>query len=74
MAEIIRPSFSTTLPMEPETILDAAKDRLSEVVILGWEKTLTAQGEFYFAASDADMSRALMLLLRAQREIVERTR
>lgn len=72
MGDVLRPGFNTTLPLTPERILDAAKDKLSEVIVLGWVKDDSGNGDFYFAASDADMSRALMLLLRAQRDISER--
>jgi hypothetical protein len=73
MGDVVRPDFNTTLGLSPEVVLDAAQEKLSEVVVLGWEKSTDGNGSFYFAASDADMSRALMLLLRAQKEIMDRT-
>ncbi len=72
MGDLVRGSFTTKIELTPETILDGAKDQLSEVVVLGWQKSEGGNGDFYFAASDPDLSRALMLLLRAQRDIQER--
>lgn len=72
MGDIIQGEFITKLDLQPDDILDAAKGKLSEVLVLGWEKSDGGNGDFYFAASDADLSRALMLLLRTQRDIQER--
>lgn len=72
MGEVIRPDFVTKLEIDPERVLEAARNQLSEVIVLGWEKDESGRGAFYFAASDADASRALMLILRAQRDIAER--
>lgn len=47
----------TTLPLSPEKLLEAAKDKLTDVLILGWDK----EGNFYAASSDADMARNLYL-------------
>jgi hypothetical protein len=68
---VVKLETLTKLDLNPEVVLDAAKDQLSEVVVLGWEKELT-DGGFYFAASDADMSRALVLLEVARADIVRR--
>jgi hypothetical protein len=58
----------TKLELNPDMVLEAAKGQVNEVLVLGWEE---ADGSFYFAASDADLSRASMLLLRALRHVTE---
>ncbi len=40
---------------------------LTEVLVVGWNP----DGSLYLAASDADMARGLMLLARAQRELLD---
>ena len=68
---VVRFGGVTTLPLDPDRILEAAKGQLSEVVILGWEKAEDGTGAFYMAASDADLSRASMLLLRGLKHVTE---
>jgi hypothetical protein len=68
---VLRPEFLTKLPLDPERILSGAAGKLSEVVVLGWEKAEDGNGAFYFAASDADLSRASMLLLRATKQVTD---
>jgi len=67
--KVVHASFVTKLELPPERVLEGAMGVCSEIVVLGWVK---GEGKFYFGASDPDMSRALMLLLRAQKEIMER--
>jgi hypothetical protein len=71
---VVKLDMLTKVDLAPDSVLNAATDKLSEVLVLGWEKAEDGDGEFYFAASDADLSRALMLLHRAQRDIMERMR
>lgn len=73
MGDVVRiKGLTTAVPLEPDLILASAKDNLSDVLVLGWEKDDAGHGEFYMASSDADLSRALMLILRAQKHIMER--
>jgi hypothetical protein len=67
---VVRPDFLTKLPLDPDQVLKAAEERLSEVLVIGWTNAAT-DAAFYFAASDADLSRASMLLLRALRHVTE---
>jgi hypothetical protein len=47
----------TTLPIDCDKILEAAKSQLSEVLVIGWTK----DGKFYAAASEADLQIAVYL-------------
>ena len=66
---VITPDFPTTLPLPPHRVLQGGMDMLSEVVVLGWER---GEARLYFAASDPDLSRALMLLELAKQELLSR--
>lgn len=65
---IVRLGMITKMPLPVERVLtnDEAL-ALDEVLVIGWE----ADGSFYFGASDADTSRALMLLACAERWIID---
>jgi hypothetical protein len=65
---VISLNILTKLPIEPDKVLESAKGRLSEVLVLGWH-----DGKFYMAASDPDMSRAAMLLLKALNVVTDAT-
>jgi hypothetical protein len=67
---VLRPDFLTKLPLDPNRVLEAATEQLSEVLVIGWTDG-PDEPTFYFAASDADLSRASMLLLRALRHVTE---
>lgn len=66
---VVRPSFPTTQPIEPDIVLQGPVRLLSEVLVIGW---IRGEGRLYFGASDPDMSRALMLLEMAKKQILER--
>lgn len=58
MSNVIPFSGETRLDIDPDQILDQAKDKLSSVVVVGETKN----GEFYLASSKADEPGALYLL------------
>jgi hypothetical protein len=57
----------TRLNLPPETVLDGAVGRLSDVVIIGWGKD---EGDFYFASSMTDGSSVLWLLEKAKQSLL----
>jgi len=68
MSETIEFTGITRHPLTVERVLRNDKaSSLTEVVVLGW----APDGAFHFAASDADMSRALMLIACAERWITD---
>lgn len=59
---------ATKRPLPVDRVLtNPSAVALTEVIVLGWG----AAGEFYFAASDADLARAMMLLSCAQRWVTD---
>ncbi len=64
--EIVNWSGITKLDMPPDRILEAAKDKLEGVVILGFTK----DGDEYFASSYADGGEMLWLLERAKKALL----
>lgn len=64
--EIVNWSGITRLDMPPDRILEAAKDKLEGVVILGFTK----DGDEYFASSYADGGEMLWLLERAKKALL----
>lgn len=68
MGDVTNFKGMTKQPLPVERVLtneDAMN--LTEVVVLGW----APDGSFHFAGSEADLSRALMLLACAQRWITD---
>lgn len=67
MGEVVDLSVITTLPLDPDRLLEKAVGQLDRVLIIGMDK----DGEEYFASSDPDggtiiwdMERAKLKLLR----------
>lgn len=67
MGEVVELSVITTLPLDPDRLLEKAIGKLDRVLIIGIDK----DGEEYFASSDSDggtcvwdMERAKLKLLR----------
>ena len=57
----------TRLDIPVERVLEQAKDNLSDVVLIGWDK----EGEFYFASNKADGGDVLWLLEKAKKVLLE---
>lgn len=58
----------TTLDISPERVIDAAKEaELQDVVVIGYDK----DGDFYFAANQADGKDVLWLLEVAKKKLLE---
>lgn len=53
--------------VEPDTVLEAAKGRLDDVVVIGWDK----EGTFYVASSTGEMRDLLFLSRLLDRELME---
>lgn len=62
MGEVVNWRGITTLPLDPERVIDAAKGKLERVVIIG----RTVDGEEYFASSEADGGTVMWDLERAK--------
>ena len=56
----------TRLDLDPDMILTAAVGKLNDVVIVGYE----ANGNFYFASSQASGPEALWLLKQAEQRLL----
>jgi hypothetical protein len=69
MNNVVRLECDTRLPIPPDTVLDAAKEQLDEVVIIGFE---TGAYDVYLASSTSDLSRMLVLLERAKGMIMRK--
>jgi hypothetical protein len=57
-AAIIEFPGATFLDLEPERVLDGAKDRLESVLVIGFDK----DGQLYMAGSESDAGAMLLLL------------
>jgi hypothetical protein len=66
MGKVIYAPFETTLDIDTERILNAAKDKLEGVIILGYTK----EGEEYFASSYSDAREIVFLLDRLHHFII----
>ena len=53
--------------LPPERLLEAAKERVDSVVIMGWDKG----GELYFASSMADGGNVLWLMRMCEKRLLE---
>jgi len=65
--KIIPLNTITTLDIPVDRIIDAAKDELDSVIVIGWDK----HEEFYFASSLADGGDCLWLLEMAKKKLME---
>lgn len=66
--KVIHLNMMTKAPLPVATVLNnLVAAALSEVVVLGWQE----DGSFYFAGSEADMRKAMMLVVLAQRWITD---
>lgn len=66
-AKVIPLNNVTRLDLPVDRILEAAKDQLKSVVLLGWDK----EGNEYFASSIADGADVLWLLDRCKKKLLE---
>lgn len=64
---VIRFPGATKHDLDPNLVLEGAHDELTEVLVLGWHN----DESFWFGGSDADLARALVLLKRAERYIID---
>lgn len=64
---IVYLNIPTTLDISPERILEAAKDKLQNVVIIG----LDNENELYFASSEADVRSVLFKLEKAKKFLLD---
>lgn len=66
MAEVIDFTSATTLSLDPDRVLEAAKGKMESVVVIGF----TLDGAEYFASSDADGADVLWHLERAKHRLM----
>lgn len=66
MAEIINLSVVSTLPLDPDRLLQKAIGELDRVIIIGVDK----EGEEYFASSDPDGGTAIWDMERAKLKLL----
>ncbi len=69
MAEVVNFTGITTLDLDPDLILEAAKGKLESVVIVGYGKAADGGQIEYFASSIADGGTIAWLLSRAIRRL-----
>ncbi len=68
MSNVVPLNCITILPLTPERVLDAAKEKVDLVVVLGYEPGTT---NLYFSSSTAELSVVLMLLERAKHQVMQ---
>ena len=56
--------------LDPNKVLEGAKEKLSDVLLLGWTKS----GDFYLACSTGDLKEISFLLETARWEVADRVR
>lgn len=66
MDNVIPLGCITKLDLPVDRILEAAKERLDSVVLIGWDK----DGELYFASTKADGGDVLWLLEKAKQALL----
>lgn len=67
MGEVVELSVITTLPLDPDRVLQKAVGKLKRVLIIG----KTTDGEEYFASSDSDGGTALWDMERAKHALMK---
>lgn len=67
MSKVIKFTGVTRLDLPLDTVLDAAKETLEGVVIMGW----TTNGEEYFASTYSDGGTVLWLVERMKKMLLE---
>ncbi len=67
MGTVVDLPVITTLDLDPDRLLEKAKGRLTEVVILGFNE----DGSEYFASSKADGGAVLWHLERAKHKLIQ---
>ena len=69
MGDVVHLDVETTVPIDPETVLDGASGaNLDACMVIGWD----ADGKLYLASSDAELGGLLLLLELAKQEILDR--
>ena len=67
MGKVIPLGCVTRLDLPVDRVLDTAKDKLSGVVLMGYDK----DGEFYFASTVADGGEVLWLMENLKKQLLE---
>ena len=67
MTNVIQFTGITTLPLDPNRLLEEAKGKLQDVVILGFD----ADGDEYFASSKSDAGEVIYHLERAKHRLMK---
>ena len=67
MGDVVELRNITRLDLPPDRILESAKGKLSEVIVIGF----TEDGEEYFASSVADGGSVLWQLERAKKRLLD---
>ena len=67
MANVIDLPVITRLDLNPDRVLDGAREKLNDVIVMGWDKN----GDLYFASSQADGGDALWLMEKAKLALME---
>lgn len=69
MGDVVRFTGITTLDLDPDLVLEAAKGQLEDVTIIGYDK----EGREYFASSVADGGKVTWMLERAKYKLMKIT-
>ena len=67
MSNVVQMNWPTRYDISPETVLEAALDKLQDAVVIGYDK----EGEFYFASSKASGPEVLWLLELAKTFLID---
>ncbi len=67
MADVIKFNGITVCDLNADDLLDGAKGKLTDVVILGYQES---DGEYYFAASKADLTEILWIIEQCKHQIM----
>lgn len=69
MSDVVKFTGITTLPTDPDKILESAVGQLELAVVVG----VTHEGNFYFASSEADGAQVTWWLERAKYLLMQKT-
>lgn len=69
MVDIINFDGETKLELEADKVLDAAKGRVEDCIIAGWDK----DGELYLATTSGNMPEIIFILEHAKNYIMKRS-
>jgi len=69
VGDVVKFGGETRLDIDPNDVLEGAKDKLQNVIVIGWEDD--KEGSFWFASSQASGPEVIWLLELAKQRLLD---